>query len=76
MIEFVCTPLAVRIAQLGCHGNHALSHCPKMFIFLETLFSHSWGPKKQFGANAKFSLVCKVGEIRLYGKGYPISVLI
>ena len=31
---------------------------------LETLFSHSWDTKKQFGTNEKLSWGCKVGQIR------------
>ena len=75
MIEFVCTPLAVRIAQQGCHGNHAFSHSPNEFMFRIIFFSFR-GPRKQFVTNEKLSWGCKVGEIRFCGKGYPISVLI
>ena len=45
-------------------------------FFSETLFFHSWGPKKPFGTNAKLFLGSKVGQIRFCGIGYPISVLI
>ena len=75
MIEFVCTSLHVKIAQQGCHGNHAFSHSPNEFM-LRNIFSHSGGPGKSFGTNEKFSWGCKVGQIRFCGKGYPISVLI
>ena len=40
------------------------------------MFSHPFGPTKQFDTNAKLSLGCKVYQIRLFGIGYPISVLI
>ena len=40
MIEFVCTPLPVRIAKQGCHGNHAFSHSPNEFMF-RNILSHS-----------------------------------
>ena len=75
MIEFVCTPLAVRITQQGCHGNHAFSHSPNKFMFMN-IFSHSVGPMKQFGTDEKLSWGCKVGQIRFCGMWYPISVLI
>ena len=39
---FVCTPLAVRITQQGCHGNHAFSHSPNEFMF-QNVFSASGG---------------------------------
>ena len=75
MIEFVYTPLAGRIAQQGCHGNHAFSHSPNKFMFRNIFFSFR-GPMKQFGTNEKMSWGCKVGQIRFCGMGYPISVLI
>ena len=75
MIEFVCTPLPVRIAQQGCHGNHAFSHSPNEFMFWKKN-SHSGGPRNFFGTNENLSWVCKVGQIRFCGIGYPISVLI
>ena len=76
MIEFVCIRLPVRIAQQGCHGNHAILQGPNVFVFSETMFSHPLGPKKQFGTNTILSLGCKVCQIRFCGIGYPISVLI
>ena len=76
MIEFVCTPLPVRIAQQGCHGNHAFSHSPNELMFRNIFFLIQWGPRKQFGTNEKLSSGCKVGEIRFCSMGYPISVLI
>ena len=56
MIEFVCTPLAVRDAQPGCHGNHAFSHSPNEFM-LRNIFSHSGGggARKQFFTNERLS---------------------
>ena len=42
MIEFVCTPLPVRIAQQGCHGNHAFSHSLNEFMSWN-IFSDSGG---------------------------------
>ena len=60
----------------GCHGNHAISQGPNVFTFLETLFSHPLGPTKQFETDAKLSWGCKVCQIRLFGVGDPISVLI
>ena len=53
MIEFVCTPLAVRIAQQGCHGCHAFSHSPNEFMF--RFFFSFRGPRKQFVTNEKLS---------------------
>ena len=75
MIDFLCIPLPVRIARHDCHGNHALSHSPNEFMF-RNMFSHSGGPRKQFGTNEKLSWGCKIGQIRFCGIGYPISVLI
>ena len=75
MIDLVCTPLPVRIALRVAMVT--MQFCiAQMCFFLETLFSLSWGPKKQFGTNATFSSGCKVSEIRLCDIGYPISVLI
>ena len=54
MIEFVCTPLPVRIAQQGCHGNHAFSRSSNEFMFWN-IFSHSGGPGKFIGTNEKLS---------------------
>ena len=77
MIEFVCTPLPVSIAQQGCHGNHAFSHSPNEFMF-RNIFSHSGmgggGLKSFFGTNEKLSWGCEVGQIRFCDIGYPISV--
>ena len=75
MIEFVCIPLPVRIALRVAMVTMQF-HIVQMCLFSETLFSHSWGPKKQSGTNAKFPLGCKVCQIRLCGIGYPISALI
>ena len=75
MIEFVCTPLPVRIA-LGV-TMLTMKFCKaQMCLFFRNVFSHSWGPKKPFGTNEKLSLGCKVGQIRFYGIGYPNPVLI
>ena len=77
MIDFVCTPLAVRIAQHGCHGYHAFSHSPNKFMFRNKIsYSGGGGTMKQFGTNEKLSWGCKVCQIRFCGIGYPISVLI
>ena len=51
MIEFVSSPLAVRIAQQGCHGNHAFSHSQNEVMF-KNIFSHSGGGgRQQFDTN-------------------------
>ena len=77
MIEFVCTPLPVRIAPQGCHGNHAFSHSPNEFMFRNIVFSFRGGGGQDFfGTNEKLSWGCKVGQNRFCGVGYPISVLI
>ena len=39
MIEFVCTPLPLRIAQQGCHGNHAFSHSQNEYMLRNIVFS-------------------------------------
>ena len=44
MIEFVCTPLHVRISL-----RVTIVTMQFRVYFSETLFSHLWGPKKQFG---------------------------
>ena len=75
IIEFVCTPLHVRIVLSVTMVTMQLRKA-QMCYFSETLFSHLWGPKKQFGINEKLSLGRKVGQIRFCGIGYPISVLI
>ena len=76
MIEFVSTPLPVRIAQQGCHSNHAFSYSPNEFMFGNILFSFRGGGRIFFGTNEKFSLGCKVDQIGFCGIGYHISVLI
>ena len=45
MMEFVCTPLPVRIAQQGCHGNHAFSHSPNEFMFWNICLSFRGSPE-------------------------------
>ena len=75
MIELVCTPIPVRIAQQGCHGNHAFSHSPNEFMFRKIFFSFM-GAKDFFSTKEKLSWGCKVGQIRFCGIGYPLSVLI
>ena len=75
MIEFVCTPLHVRIALRVTMVTMLFSKA-QMYYFSETLFFYSWGPKKQFGTNEKISWGCKGGQIRFCGIRYHISVLI
>ena len=70
MIEFVCTPLLLRIAPQGCHGNHAFSHSPNAFMFRNIVFSFGGGGGGGGGGG------CMVGQIRFCGIGYPVSVLI
>ena len=49
--DWICMyTLPVRIAQQGCHGNHAFSHSPNEFMF-RNIFSHSREPRKQFGTS-------------------------
>ena len=62
MIEFVCAPLAVRVAQQGCHGNHAFSHSPNKLMF-RTFFIIQGGPMKQFVTNEKLSWGCLVDSV-------------
>ena len=75
MIEFVCTPLHVRIALRVTMVTMQFRKA-QICLFFRNIISHSWGPKKQFGTNEKMSWGCKVGQIRFCGIGYPISVLI
>ena len=66
MIEFVCTPLPVRIAQQGCHGNHAFSHSLNEFMSWNIFSDSGGGGGGQdflFGTNEKLSWGCKVGQI-------------
>ena len=72
MIEFVCIPLPVRIALRVAMATMQFRKAQMS----ETLFSHPLGPTKQFDTKAKLSLGCTVCQIRLFVKGYPISVLI
>ena len=77
MIEFVCTPPAVRMHNMvGMVTMHF--HIAHTSLCLGTFFSHSdgGGGMKQFGTNLKLSWECKVGQIRFCGIGYPTSVLI
>ena len=48
MIEFVCTPLPVRIAQQGCHGNHAFSHSPNVLEHFFFSFKGGGGEGQEF----------------------------
>ena len=56
MIEFVCTPLPVRIAQQGCHGNHAFSHSPNVLehFFFSFKGGGGGGAGICFGTNEKY----------------------
>ena len=74
MIEFVCTPLHVRIALRVTMVTMQFRKA-QMFYFFKKLFSHSWGHKKHFGTN-KIGMGVYVGQIGFCGIGYPISVLI
>ena len=60
----------------SCHGNYAFSHSPNELVFRNIFFLIQGGPGIFFGTNEKLSLGCKVGQIRICGIGYPISVLI
>ena len=75
MIEIVCTPLPVRIALMVAIVTMQF-RIAQMCLFFKNIVFSFMGPKKQFGTDTKFSLGCKVGEIRFCGIGYPISVLI
>ena len=44
--------LAIENSFTGCHGNHAFSHSSNRFFM--GFFSHSGGPRDQFGTNSKF----------------------
>ena len=67
MIEFVCTPLPVRIAQQGCHGNHAFSHSPNELLFRNIFISlrggGGGGGEETIWHNENLSWGCKVGKI-------------
>ena len=73
MMEFVCTPLPVRIALSVAMVTIQFRIAQVCLFFRNIVFSFM-GSQETIGTNAKFSLGCKVGEIRLCGLGYPISV--
>ena len=63
--------LAVRIAQQGCHGNHAFSYSLNEFMF-RIIFSHSGGTGNNLSPMKKVSWGSKVCQIRFCSIGYPI----
>ena len=66
MIDFVDTPPFLSITlQVALATMH--SHKAKTSLFIQIFFSHSGGPREQFGTNSKLSLGCKVGQIRSRG---------
>ena len=75
MIEFVCTPLYVRIALRVTVVTMQFRKA-QLCLFFRNIFSHSWGPKKKIGTNENLLWGCKVGQLRFCGIGYPIFVLI
>ena len=54
MIEFVFTPLHVRIALRVTIVTMQFRKAQKC-LFFRKIVSYSWGPKKQFGTNEKLS---------------------
>ena len=73
MIEYECTTLHVRIAQHGCHANHAFSHSPNEFMFRNIFIIQGGGGGAGFFLHQyKIAMGCKVGQIRLFGIGYQI----
>ena len=38
------------------------------------IFLDSGGPRKQFGTNSKWSLECKVGQIRSWGSRFVVEI--
>ena len=53
MIEFVCAPIHVRIAQQGYHGNHTISQGPNVFIFQKHCFLIHGVPGNNFAPMKK-----------------------
>ena len=53
-MECVCTPLPVRIALRVAMVTIQFRIAQMCFFFSETLFSHTWGPKKQFAPMQNF----------------------
>ena len=51
-------------------------HIAQMSLCLGTFYLIQGGGEVFFGTNEKLPWGCKVGQIRLCGIGYPISVLI
>ena len=69
MIDFVDTSpflkIAIQVAMAIMHFYIA-----QTCLFMGIFFSHSGGPRKQFGTNSKLSLGCKVGQIRSRGRWF------
>ena len=53
MIDFVGTFPSLE-SVMGCHGDHALSHSHNQYY--GEFFSHSGGPREQFGTKFKIAL--------------------
>ena len=75
MIEFVCTPLHVRIAFRVAMVTMQFRKAQNVFIFQKQCFLIHGVPRIDL-APMKNCHGCKVGQIRFCGIGYPISVLI
>ena len=73
MIEFVDTPpflgIALQVAMATMHF-----HIDQTGSRMGKFFSHSGGPREQFGTNSKLSLGCKVGQIRSRGRRYEAEI--
>ena len=73
MIEFVDTPpflrLPLQVAMATMHFQIAQTG-----LFMGKFFSHSGGPREQFGTNSKLYLGCKVGQIRSRGSWFEAEI--
>ena len=49
-------------------------HIAQTGLFMANLFSHSGGPRKQFGTNSKLYLGNKVGQIRSWGSWFEAEI--
>ena len=73
MIDFVDTPpfwrIALQVAMATMHFQ--IAHSVYLWGFF---FSHSGGPREQFGTNSKLSLGYKVGQIRSRGSWFEAEI--
>ena len=73
MIDFVNTlPFLRKALHVAMANMHF--HIAQTGLFMGIFYSHSGGPRKQFGTNSKLSLGCKVGQIRSRGRWFKAQI--